>query len=96
MISTAIRDDAPFLDKELLVRYVEQFGQKTEELYSEHVSGVDQDTGDTVVEDAVPHELGDTATTQISVFDGVEHDNVDRTSRCCSGCSGMEIIGSRN
>ncbi len=93
---SAIRDDAPFLDKELLVRYVEQFGQKSEELYSERVSGVDLDTGDTVSEDAAPHELGDTATAQISVFDGVEHDSVDRTSRCCSGCSAMEIIGSRN
>ena len=86
---SAIRDDAPFLDKNLLIRYVELFGQNSEELYSERISDLD--------DDSPTPELVDSR--QPDVFDrghSVESTEIPSGSRDCSNCMSIDFLRSNS
>ena len=86
---SAIRDDAPFLDKDLLIRYVELFGQNTEDLYSVHVSGVDEEP---CIEESVSHsESPDVFSRESSIV----LEDLPSSSRHCSDCLSGDVLRSK-
>ena len=90
---SAIRDDAPFLDKDLLVRYVELFGQNSEDLYSGRVSGVDDEPEVPEVPDRPEYSVSPSGSRNET---SANLEEIPASSRECSNCLSVDFLSSKS